>query len=185
MVDPVEEGFLSSLRARPDDDATRVVYADWLEERARTTESEFLRLQIALRTIAPEDPRFERLGEALRKIALQLDPTWRTVVSRAPIEGCISSVRFDFVCPKQWDALASSGLGDDIRFCGACKQFVYYSTTVAEAYENARLGRCVVVDLVQLRKPGDLEPPKQSGPIMMGSVALPPEWLAPPDTERD
>jgi len=126
MSEPTEEAFLTSLRARPDDDATRIVYADWLEEQQRFMESNFL--------------------------------------------------RFDFACPKQWESLAPTDEGDNVRFCGACKSNVYYSATVDEAYAHARKGRCVVVDLVPVRWKGDLDPrlpPPRMGGVMM-PLMLPP-----------
>ncbi len=41
---PEEEGFLRAIGANPDDEATRLVYADWLEERGDPL-GEFLRIQ--------------------------------------------------------------------------------------------------------------------------------------------
>jgi carbon storage regulator len=41
---PEEEPFLRAIAAGPDDEATRLVYADWLEERGDPL-GEFLRLQ--------------------------------------------------------------------------------------------------------------------------------------------
>ena len=43
--------FLADIRAHPDDDAPRLIYADWLEETGGPTEAvraEFIRLQCAL-----------------------------------------------------------------------------------------------------------------------------------------
>ena len=42
------EAFLASIRAAPEDDAPRLVYADWLDERGEPLLAEFIRLQIAL-----------------------------------------------------------------------------------------------------------------------------------------
>jgi uncharacterized protein (TIGR02996 family) len=42
-----EEGFLKILTENPDDDATRLVYADWLEELGEAHRAEFLRLSWA------------------------------------------------------------------------------------------------------------------------------------------
>jgi carbon storage regulator len=41
---PQEEAFLGAITAGPDDEATRLVYADWLEERGDPL-GEFLRIQ--------------------------------------------------------------------------------------------------------------------------------------------
>ena len=45
-----EAGFLYALRENPGDDDTRLVYADWLEERG-DPRGEYLRLEHQLRTI--------------------------------------------------------------------------------------------------------------------------------------
>jgi uncharacterized protein (TIGR02996 family) len=42
-----DEPFLRSIIDHPDDDAPRLVYADWLEERGETTRAELIRLQCA------------------------------------------------------------------------------------------------------------------------------------------
>jgi uncharacterized protein (TIGR02996 family) len=42
-----DAAFLKSIQAYPDDDAPRLVYADWLEEQGETQRAEFIRLQIA------------------------------------------------------------------------------------------------------------------------------------------
>jgi len=136
-----------------------------------------LRLQVSLGSLAPADPRFEQASSALRKLAQRVVPHWRSLVARAPIEGC--DVRFDFACPKKWEALATTDLGDDIRFCGACKTNVYYSHSVEEAYLHAQRGRCVVVDLVPLRGPRDLAPVPIPVP-MAGAPVVPSHFLAPP-----
>jgi uncharacterized protein (TIGR02996 family) len=41
---PDEEAFLAGIRRRPADDATRLVYADWLEERGEGRRAEYLRV---------------------------------------------------------------------------------------------------------------------------------------------
>ena len=50
-----EPALLRALEAAPHDDLTRSAYADWLEERG-DARAEFLRLQLALKTI-PSGPR--------------------------------------------------------------------------------------------------------------------------------
>src|SRR4029450_6355483 len=55
-----DPGLLQAILADPDDDAVRLVYADWLEESGRTAEeqarAEFIRLQIALDPDAEDSP---------------------------------------------------------------------------------------------------------------------------------
>lgn len=43
-----DEAFLEAIRASPQDDRVRLVYADWLEEHGDADRAEFIRTQIAL-----------------------------------------------------------------------------------------------------------------------------------------
>jgi uncharacterized protein (TIGR02996 family) len=43
-----DQGFLADILANPEDDTPRLVYADWLEERHRSTQAELIRVQCAL-----------------------------------------------------------------------------------------------------------------------------------------
>jgi uncharacterized protein (TIGR02996 family) len=66
-----ESGFLRAIHDDPNDDTTRLVYADWLEERA-DIRGEYLRLQTQL----PQN--YQRLWE-LRN---QIDLAWLTAVGK-------------------------------------------------------------------------------------------------------
>jgi uncharacterized protein (TIGR02996 family) len=46
MVD--DRAFLQAIREHPEDDAPRLVYADWLEEQGQAERAEFIRVQCAL-----------------------------------------------------------------------------------------------------------------------------------------
>jgi len=173
-----EQAFLDKLRQHPNDEDNRTVYADWLEEQGRSSESEFLRLQVTLKAMSLSDPNFQASGERLRDLAKALDQTWRTLVAYAPIEHC--DAKFDFPCPRKWEALTPTK-DEKVRSCDACQKDVYYSQNLTEAYVHASQGRCVVIDLVQIRMPGDLDAMLNPGPPMLaGAVAVPPEWQAPP-----
>jgi uncharacterized protein (TIGR02996 family) len=63
-----EDAFLAALLKEPGDDATRLVYADWLEERGDTdgmARAEFLRTQVRLAGLAEEDARRALEGRLL------------------------------------------------------------------------------------------------------------------------
>lgn len=177
-VSDVEAGFLEKLRRRPNDEDARAIYADWLEEHGRATESELLRLQVRLKkmsstpTLHRENAGvFEVESARLRALVREVDPTWRRLVAFAPIEGC--TVRFDFDCPRTWDSLAPTE-DERVRFCDACRKTVHYSVSVEEAAEHARSGRCVVVDPIALRRPNDLAPiPSSPPPVPLGGVMVP------------
>jgi uncharacterized protein (TIGR02996 family) len=50
--------LLAAIRAAPDDDAPRLVYADWLDEHGQPERAEFIRLQIEL--ARKESPKLRR-----------------------------------------------------------------------------------------------------------------------------
>jgi uncharacterized protein (TIGR02996 family) len=71
-----ESGFLDALRADPNDGTTRLVYADWLDERGDTARAEFLRL--AARTAAGGAASAEERSrrERLRQLSTGQDAAW-------------------------------------------------------------------------------------------------------------
>src|SRR5262245_58493353 len=70
-----EEGFLEAIQADPGDDFSRLVYADWLEERG-DSRGEFLRLHLALRSLPPDHPHRSSGEQALSRLRKGLDPGW-------------------------------------------------------------------------------------------------------------
>src|SRR5215217_5840813 len=50
--------LLAAIRAAPDDDAPRLVYADWLDEHGQPERAEFIRLQCE--RARPDDPALRR-----------------------------------------------------------------------------------------------------------------------------
>ncbi|HKB01758.1 MAG TPA: TIGR02996 domain-containing protein [Gemmataceae bacterium] len=53
---PEEAAFLDRVSADPDDDAPRLIFADWLDERG-DPRGEFIRVQVALARLPADDPR--------------------------------------------------------------------------------------------------------------------------------
>lgn len=51
----IEDAFLHDILAHPDDDAPRLIYADWLDEH-NDPRGEFIRVQCALAQLSDEDP---------------------------------------------------------------------------------------------------------------------------------
>src|SRR5262249_27280351 len=68
--------FLRSIYNQPDDDALRLIYADWLEERG-DPRAEFLRLEVQLHRL-PKGAmgRKATLEKHLKKLHPKLDPRW-------------------------------------------------------------------------------------------------------------
>lgn len=76
-----DEAFLRAIADNPAEDAARLVYADWLEERG-DPRAEFLRVQHAF-TQRPSDASSDRdLCEKEQELVRQLDPTWIQRVRR-------------------------------------------------------------------------------------------------------
>ncbi|HWO20094.1 MAG TPA: FHA domain-containing protein [Kofleriaceae bacterium] len=150
---PLERELLDAIATG--DDASRLVYADWLEGRGDHARAELLRLQHALDALPPGAPGFQRATDRLRELAAGVDTAWRARIAKRPIEGCPA---FDYACPKRWSELAPTQL-DGVRHCGACDQPVYYCASVEEAREHAARGACVALDVTSPRWEGDLAAP--------------------------
>lgn len=154
-VEATELRLLAAIAQR--DDASRMVYADWLEEHGETLRAEFLRAQQILVATAPDDPSFRQRSNRMRELAGEIDVQWRYKVARPIVENCLA---VEFECPKDWGSLSTTE-HSDIRYCGACAKRVYYCNTVDEARRQATRGNCVAVDIVNIRRAGDLEPERR------------------------
>src|SRR5207344_2104774 len=51
-----DAAFLRAILAHPDDDAPRLIYADWLDEQGDADRAEFIRLQVQLSRMPTGDP---------------------------------------------------------------------------------------------------------------------------------
>jgi uncharacterized protein (TIGR02996 family) len=77
------EAFLAEILASPDDDAPRLVYADWLEERgdeASVARADFLRLHLALKALAPDHPHRWNGEQELSHLRTGIDADWLAIV---------------------------------------------------------------------------------------------------------
>ncbi len=63
-----EKGLLDDICTHPDDDAPRLVYADWLEEHGRPERAEFIRVQLALAGPEADGPRRGELRRREREL---------------------------------------------------------------------------------------------------------------------
>jgi uncharacterized protein (TIGR02996 family) len=154
----MDDHELDLLRAiAQHDEASRLVYADWLESHGRVVHAEFVRLQQALVGPAPLDTAgaalFKRRTERLRVLADKLDPAWRRAVARPLVENC--DAHFDFACPMEWGQLSETG-DAKVRACKLCEEPVYYCDSIAEARTHAFQNRCVAIDVTVERRPNDL-----------------------------
>jgi uncharacterized protein (TIGR02996 family) len=76
-----ERAFLAAILERPDDDATKLVYADWLEEHG-DPRAEYLRLMMTVRrqrAVTPEQrQRHRSLSAELAELRTQEQEAWRS-----------------------------------------------------------------------------------------------------------
>ncbi len=74
-----DRAFLQDILDHPDDDAPRLVYADWLEETGepgRAARAEFIRVQYALQGLPPGDARRPQLEERERDLRAAHEAAW-------------------------------------------------------------------------------------------------------------
>jgi uncharacterized protein (TIGR02996 family) len=87
-----EEGaFLAAIRAHFGDQAARLVYTDWLDERGRP-EGTFLRAECELAGVDPAGEQWATAFDRLRAASRGLDWGWVKAVSRVPVEQLRSPV---------------------------------------------------------------------------------------------
>jgi uncharacterized protein (TIGR02996 family) len=151
-----ELAFLTAIRDRPNDEATRLIYADWLEERG-DPRGEFIRVECELATLSVRNERYNKLKERAKELAKKIDTLWLSIVSRPAIERCGALYRF--VCPKKWEDLTPTRKAD-VRFCESCERNVFFCSSIRKAQNRARSGHCVAMDLRVERKHRDLEEPR-------------------------
>src|SRR5579884_4313008 len=71
------DSFLQAILEAPDDDAPRLIYADWLEENGEPERAEYIRLEIERERLGEHHPRHGALH--WRKLALESahEEAWR------------------------------------------------------------------------------------------------------------
>jgi uncharacterized protein (TIGR02996 family) len=99
-----EAAFLAQLRDHPDDEATLLVYADWLHDSGAAERAEFLRLQQRVSQLRHRQKGFSDSSRLLLRLGRKLDPEWLAVVSRPRLEG---------TC---WSGMDSDGDPDVFRY---------------------------------------------------------------------
>jgi uncharacterized protein (TIGR02996 family) len=87
-----DAAFLAAIKAAPNDNTARLVYADWLDEHNRRG-GEFLRIECALAVASRSDNQWWKLIAQLRGATTNLDEDWIAAVSRVPVEEILARVR--------------------------------------------------------------------------------------------
>jgi uncharacterized protein (TIGR02996 family) len=74
-----EAGFLDAIASNPEDDALRLIYADWLEEQG-DPRAEYLRLEVQyhqlLAQTAPVREQLQELPEQIQTVGGRFDQSW-------------------------------------------------------------------------------------------------------------
>ena len=58
----MRDAFLQDIRENSEDDAPRLVFADWLDDNGDPQRAEFIRVQCALARMSDDDPRRDEFG---------------------------------------------------------------------------------------------------------------------------
>src|SRR5579885_2592247 len=148
-----DEGFLADVVAHPDDDAPRLIYADWLEEQGQPERAEFIRVQCRL-AVSPEDGALRRRE---RELLATHGEAWRAEVpawARAECEfrrGFVSAMTCHV---RDWlrhgDELVRLLPIEELCFCADLSAD---AAPLADAPSLARL-RCLIVAYVGLGDAG-------------------------------
>lgn len=147
-----EAAFLNAILENPEDDAPRLVYADWLDEQgdpASEVKAGFLRSTAALSVAGDRIRKWRRLCQAARG----LDDDWLAVVGKMPIEACPKAR-----CPGRWERLRAT-TDHRVRSCERCRKPVYYCETLLEGRDRVWEGRPIVINLSAPRA-RSLSPPR-------------------------
>jgi uncharacterized protein (TIGR02996 family) len=81
------DAFLQAIIERPDEDADRLIYADWLDENGDPTRAEFIRLQCALAEMKEDDPRRQELLQREEELLSSYGKQWAGPIS-ALVDEC-------------------------------------------------------------------------------------------------
>jgi uncharacterized protein (TIGR02996 family) len=71
-----EDALMRAVIADPDDDAPRLIFADWLDENGQCERAEFIRVQIALAEMATNDERRPELRRCERRLLRRWGNRW-------------------------------------------------------------------------------------------------------------
>lgn len=77
------DAFLAAIHEAPDDDAPRLVFADWLEENGEPERAEFIRIQVEMRREYEAHGRTERLEELFIRSREVFYQPWADLVRAA------------------------------------------------------------------------------------------------------
>jgi uncharacterized protein (TIGR02996 family) len=96
------DALMAEVLANPDDDAPRLVYADWLEEHGDLDRATFIRAQIRQAQLDPATDEHKTLAEQARQLLHKHWAAWRADLPRALAR--VVEFRRGFVAEINWTA---------------------------------------------------------------------------------
>src|SRR5437588_8349072 len=81
--------FLQDIIEHPEQDAPRLIFADWLEEQGESDRAEFIRLQVRLARLGEEDPGRPELEDRAGDLLAEHEEEWA-----GPLRGLALDWRF-------------------------------------------------------------------------------------------
>src|SRR5262245_6565393 len=79
-----EEALLREVCEHPDDDAPRLIYADWLEDHGRPERAELIRVQCELAGLPDDSPRLQELAAREDSLLEAHATEWHSALPRLP-----------------------------------------------------------------------------------------------------
>lgn len=142
-----ERAFLQGIIEHPEDEAIRLIYADWLEEHQRDAQAEWLRWESKLQSQIQSGADTQETIQEIQTRNRHINPYWLSLVSRGRIEHCR---RFDGSCPNVWQKIPltlheepEEANGEIFRECQTCGRRVYFAMVQAELEARAWLDQLV------------------------------------------
>jgi uncharacterized protein (TIGR02996 family) len=96
----MDDAFLQALLAAPEDDAQRLIYADWLEERG-DVRGWFLRAAVTLKGLSPDDGRADACRTQLKELRPQVPGEWLAAACRWLAEDEVREAVFRSMWPEK------------------------------------------------------------------------------------
>jgi uncharacterized protein (TIGR02996 family) len=153
--DPQEAAFLQSVIENPDDDAPRLIFADWLEEQGLADKAAFVRLEVEFSRLPKSSGRFGELRDELWRLDEVIGGgtggRWGWAFIRpgrllncGEAESKDRTLRFAYECPNRWADLTPLPQTNE-RFCNECQKNVHFCASKDEAEAHAVQGHCIAI----------------------------------------
>jgi uncharacterized protein (TIGR02996 family) len=149
--DPQESAFLTSILEDPDDDATRLIFADWLEENGQADKSAFVRLEVGMSQLPQHSPRYPEIRDQLLRLDEAIGKGWSlSLIRTGRLLNCGGTrtkdpfLRFAYQCPNRWTDLRATA-DESVRYCAECRKNVHFCASKHEAEAHAVQGHCIAI----------------------------------------